>query len=176
MTWLSAVGRWLWRAFLCIIALFMLVVIFRVAYWGWTTFEDRRLERAISVAREWPSTEILVPVGRERKERARALKASVKTRCSEALLYYILTITKNDAVKTDEDFDELARRISSYDVGLLDIDGFKISSISISLHDMTRLVGKSGRIDGRGANASTTCERRAYSRVTHVSVGWHEAE
>ena len=173
MSWPAVAGRWLWRTFLCLIALFMLVVILGVGYWGWTTFEERRLERRISVARAWPSTEILVSVG---KNRVGALKASVKTRCSERVLYYILTITKNDAVKIDEDFEDLARRVSEYRLELLDGDNFKISSITISRQETTRLVGDSGRVEAREANASTTCERSAYARVSRVAVGWHEAQ
>jgi hypothetical protein len=174
VTWLSLVGRVFWRAFFAVVALFMLVVILGAGYWTWTTVEDRRLERKISVARDWPSTDILVPVGKDGKERARALKASVKTRCSLGFLYYIFTIEKNDEAKVNEDFEELANRISQFDVELLDSDNFKISSITISLHETRRLLGTSGRVEGREANASVLCERLAYTRATHLTVGWKE--
>jgi len=45
-------------------------------------------------------------VGKDRKERAQALKASVKTRCAEGVLYYIVTIKKSDLAKADEDFED----------------------------------------------------------------------
>ena len=103
MSWF---GRLLWRTFLSIVALFMLVVIIPGGYWAWTTIEDRRGERSVSTTREWPPTEILMSVGKDRKERAQALKASVKTRCAEGVLYYIVTIKKSDLAKADEDFED----------------------------------------------------------------------
>jgi hypothetical protein len=188
---LAVVRRQLWRMFLSLTAVFMLVVLRGVAYWAWITWEERRIEERVSVAREWPPDEISLLVGVERKP---LLKAKVKTRCSEGTLFYILTVDKTDTGEASadrdatsiakpvgvkpanpkDDFETLIQRISDFHIQLIDSDGFEVSSITVPRNGTRRLLGESGKVEAREANATTTCTKRQYDRVTQVSVGWKE--
>jgi hypothetical protein len=174
MSLTSAVVRIFWRSFLSIAAVFMLVVISAAGYWTWTTAQEWRVERTVSATRQWPPGEISVWVGKDRKERKDALKASVKTRCADSVLYYILTIEKNPAVATDEPFEDLVGRVSDFDIELQDSDGFKVSSVAVARKDTVRVLGKLGKPEKREANASTACEKYSYARVERVQVGWRD--
>jgi hypothetical protein len=167
MTWV----RLSWRLFLLISVAFMMVVILGAGYWTWTTIADWRVERKVSLAREWPSIEISVNVGedrKERKERADALKASVKARCEKGVLYYILTVSKNDAMVTDKELEELVNRISEFDIELLDHDGFKVSEIRVPRKDTTRLLGKSGE----SRQSRSQCVRVVRKTRVRASRAW----
>src|SRR5688572_25332190 len=126
MTRFSAIRRWLRRTSVGVAVVFMLVVIVGAGYWVWTILENTRLERKVSVVRSWPPNAIRRALGKDRRDRDKALKASVKTRCSEGVLYYHLSIVKDETSNAKEGLEELALKVSTFTVTLADADDFKV--------------------------------------------------
>jgi hypothetical protein len=154
----------------------MLVIVGAAIYWAWITFEDRRLEASSAVTRTWTSTTIPV------RQKESSLRASVKTRCAAARLYYVLTVERNDKPSRVEGspsnvttFEDLAGRISEYSIQFMDSDGFRVYEIEVKRNTLSWTVGKDGIPEGLEANGANFCDAREYRRVTQVIVGWKQS-
>jgi hypothetical protein len=164
----TAIVRIIRALFRLLIGLFMAAVVAGAAYWVWGTLEDRRLERAVSVTREWKHQSLPMTI---------PLRANLKTRCSESRLYYqfqVAPMAKHESAKeaAGKDWASALVDLQYFVILLRDSDGFHIISVRITPSDLQTVVDDSGHPTASGANASTSCDRRAYARVTDWTVSW----
>ncbi len=157
-------------AFRGLIAAFMTVVVAGALYWVWTTVEDRRLERIVSQTKEWESQKTLHS----------PLIATLKTRCSNSMLYYKLVINANTLYQVADqalaeargekvkqtNFSNAFRQLKKGELNLefYDPDGFKVVKVIVKSNELTQVV-KDNEIIRLEASASTLCNRRAYAQA-----------
>jgi hypothetical protein len=179
---LAAVFRRAFRllAFVCIG-----VVAVAGLYWGWTAYEDARIEKVVSKTHEWP-VETLPGV---------PFKTTLKTRCEKSTLYYVLTVepaetlgaSKRDggrvtrpiaaflAAAASDWSAEFLQSVKALNIALSDPDGFERVAFDVESAAMHRRVADDATTGDFRANASTSCDKHAYLRATKHSVGWTPA-
>lgn len=145
-------------AFRSLAALFMAVVVAGALYLGWDLIEDRRLENTVSKTRTWEK--VTIPL-------SQTVLVTLKTRCSESQLYYILTIQPPDKPdKPPEKTSPIVRssslvnavgRINDFHIQFADLDGFKIVSVRLKNADFVKLVDDKGQVEAYEANGITPC-------------------
>ena len=78
------VKRFVRMGFRLLVALFMLVVVVGAAYWAWSSWQSKRMETRVSVAKGWTVTPLPFK---------RPLEVRLKTRCADSRLYYQLDLS-----------------------------------------------------------------------------------
>jgi hypothetical protein len=174
----AGVKRAMRTGFRILTGLFMAVVILGAAYWAWTSWQDRKLDRAISVTKTWP--DITFSAGF-----SPGFVVRVTTRCSSSELYYIVKIrpdsdegaTQTPDSKREADaaaptaIERFGRENESVTIRFLDEDGFRVLSHDIPLKEFTGLYSKSKRrIESLEANGTAVCNRESYARTKSVTV------
>lgn len=174
----SMLGRIARGVFRIITASFMTVIVAAAAYWLWTTIQDRRLEAIVSKTRDWGDQPLPLPA---------PATATLKTRCGESRLYYLLTIRpktgdelslpkeKTPSKATGRAFEDMiSRRIEEFRIHLYDRDGFLMVKETLAPDRLTTILGDNRETAGFEINATTACDKEAYSRVAKWSIGWSE--
>ncbi len=137
---------------------FMAVVVGSVLFWVWITVQDFRLDRISSQSRQWDEKTLDTIHG----------VATLKTRCSDSRLYYLLTIRGNN--KWGKLKGALSQ-IKQLTLKFIDRDGFKLLEVPIKHEDLSIVMGDDGHPTAFEANSSTSCDQRAFARADKWRIG-----
>lgn len=166
-----AIGRTAQILFRVTTGLFMAAVLVAVAYWAWGMLRDFRLEQVVSQTRDWEKKELLLSI---------PFTATLKTRCSESRLYYVLRVApkeqKNESGKrASQNTDWVAlivREVEEFRIILRDSDHFHRILVKVNWEHLWPVRGDGGREEELEANASTSCPREDYAKVTSWTMAW----
>lgn len=174
----NVLGRIARSVFRVLTASFMAVIVAAAVYWLWTTIQDRRLEAIVSQTRDW---------GEQPLPLAAPVTATLKTRCSESRLYYLLTIRPNvkeelqvskgrtpSRVAAQAFEDVIGRRMEEFRIKLYDRDGFLLINEAVRADRLTKMLDDKRETAGYEVNAASFCDKEVYSRIASWSVGWSE--
>jgi hypothetical protein len=185
----SGLRRALGYGFRALTSAFMAVVVIGAIYWGWLSYEARRLEKRVSVTKTWPDLDVPMKT---------PAKVTLKTRCTNSRLYYQLRIEPKTELKGPSEakdskttiearqrppgqaqekaalVEQILRQISDYTVELLDDDGFKVVEISVKTQSLNLMVDNKGRGASLDANGSDSCDDAAYDRATRITISWKD--
>jgi hypothetical protein len=143
--------------------LFMAIVVLGLGYWGWTTFQERRVERKVSSTKTWD--ERVIPF-------AGQTKATLKTRCSESKLYYTLHLEPAKSGQRETWVTQMMK-VDDLALQLYDADRFRLLSIEIVNDDgRTRIVDDDGKPTALEINTTTVCDKHVYARASKWSITW----
>lgn len=178
MSW-SVAKRILRGIFVTLAGLFMAVVVLGAAVWGWSWYQDERLERRVSATRAWEVK--AVPLKQQ-------VEFELKTRCVRKRLLYQLKLrmkaasldTKRSSTKRDELLPAISplleqfwREIKAVTVTFQDADGFEVIELPIPPEAWTNTVDAEGNHVGGNADGNAECDREAYASATKVGVGYN---
>jgi hypothetical protein len=153
---------------------FMSVVVIAAAYWTWTSWQDRRLEARISVAKTWDVKPLPLQT---------PVAVTLKTRCTDSrLLYQMRLEPKEEPLVSPRDGSQpvdrtpfvlqLIDEVSEYTVRFKDVDGFKVIEFAVPKSSLIRGLDDNGRINRVSADGIESCDRPAYERAIRAEVGW----
>ena len=164
------IKRLLGVGFRLLAALFMLVVIFGVVYWAWTSWQTRKIEARTSIAKSWNVAALPL---------RKPLEIRLVTRCSNSRLYYQLALApKTEAAGNPKSLenalfvDEILKGIAKYEVAFMDGDGFKTMTLTLTTSSFARDVDAQGKATGLSANGDNYCDPATYEKAVFANVLW----
>ena len=165
------VKRFVRMGFRLLVALFMLVVVVGAAYWAWSSWQSKRMETRVSVAKGWTVTPLPFK---------RPLEVRLKTRCADSRLYYQLDLSpKTEGAVSRLQPNEraafvegLINEVVKFQVSFLDKDGFRVITFDTPISSFQRNVDDEGSLTGLSAIGDESCNGLAYERAESASVSW----
>ena len=151
------------------------VVVISAVYWGWTSWQDRVLEKKTSVTKRRPEWTIIADA-----------VVKVRTKCSGSLLSYVVTIeprstseaTTGSRSKSDSKFstpEGLFRNLQVITIRLEDKDGFLLQEHELEVSDFMRVSSESSdEVKALERSGTLSCTPAIYDRADHLRVGWRE--